>query len=704
MGRAIFSACFILALAGCITVPPVRDGSGGESEEMFSHVTFLSQAQLKGRKPGTLGSRAARQYMEARFKAYGLVPWGNARGYEQSFGYGRNVVGVLPGSDPLLADEIVLVSAHYDHLGKDTKGKVCPGAADNAAGVAALLTIAQKMSALKERPKRSVAFVAFDCEEWMLFGSFAFSSRRDVESANIAAVINMDILGRDLMDVVRKTLFVAGSEHYPEIQQYAAQLGREAGIRVLPLGTDLVGPRSDHVAFQSRGVPCLFFSSGTYKDYHQSTDTPEKLNRADLERSAAVILAMTGQLANADPMKRTPDAAHAEELKSIITVMAEVNTNLKQAGIKKEDAEAFRNLARQAEGLAESGNYHGKAREGLIADAAGVLAPYFLPTDLMAGAKSPAQQKEFRMAMRCLQQFYAQHETEMLEGYRSFVRQMLKYRPNLVRGMPSFRYDAYDMGDDDISLTKTADGGLAMSALVTCLTLTAQSRTSPWLLKTFGFGMALSYEGFDCEGTREEIADFCLLRLQAHGTNALDGERTRKVLARVIGSEAKGTYKELLQERLRRGGLKDEAEWIASCMRSQSPDLALQAISAAVNDPRIRKTARGMINDRSIRGDVRAAAITLLGKSRDKGFLLALCDVLEDTTPTHKPEYSAMFRASYPFSDRLVVKAIRPIMEKQMKPNLGKTIGDLAHAKLKKMAKKDFGMDAQRWRGWVERL
>jgi hypothetical protein len=175
-------------------------------------------------------------------------------------------------------------------------------------------------------------------------------------------------------------------------------------------------------------------------------------------------------------------------------------------------------------------------------------------------------------------------------------------------------------------------------------------------------------------------------------------------LARVTGSEPKGAYKELLQERLRSGGLKDETEWIASCMRSESPDLALQAINAAVNDPRIRKAARGMINDRSIRGDVRAAAITLLGKSRDKDVLRAFCDVLEDTTPADKPEYSAMFRPGYPFSDQLVVKTIKPIMERQMKPDWGKTIGNLAHAKLKKMAKKDFGTDAQRWRTWADRF
>src|SRR4051812_36934375 len=108
---AILSALFVAALTGCISVPPVPVGKTAAKEDMFSHVEFLSQPRLKGRKPGSLGSRAARQYIAARFKAYGLVPWGGARDYEQSFNYGRNIVAVLPGSDPGLAKEFVLVSA-----------------------------------------------------------------------------------------------------------------------------------------------------------------------------------------------------------------------------------------------------------------------------------------------------------------------------------------------------------------------------------------------------------------------------------------------------------------------------------------------------------------------------------------------------------------------------------------------------------------
>jgi hypothetical protein len=690
-----------LVLTGCISVPPMPAGKTAGKEDIFSHVEFLSQPRLKGRKPGTLGSRAARQYIEARFKAYGLVPWGEAKSYEQSFNYGRNIVGVLPGSDPSLAKEFVLVSAHYDHLGKDAKGKVCPGAADNASGVAALLEIARELSTRKEHPKRSVAFVAFDCEEWMLFGSFAFSSQPDVESAKIAAVVNMDILGRDLMDVVRNTLFVAGAEDYPEIQAHTRRLGQASGIRVLPLGTDLVGPRSDHVAFQSRGMPCLFFSSGTYKDYHQPGDTAEKLNRADLERSAAVVLGITLELANGGEMKKVAQGndAHAEELKSIITVMAEVNGNLEQAGIKKEDAEAFQILANKAARLSKNGRYDGKERDDLIADAAGVLAPYFLPADMMAGAKNPEQQKEFTMAMRCLQQFYAQHGADLLEGYRRFVRQMLKYRPNLVRGMPKFQYDSSELGAEDIVLAKTGEHAMAMNAIATCLSLRAECRTSRWLVKSFGFSMGLSYDGWDCEGTREQIVDYCLLRLRRDGTNEAYRARTAKVLAKVAESDRPSN--ELKQERQRSGGFADEADWIASCMRSESPQVALEATIASVNDPRVRKAACSLVNDKTVRGDIRAAAIRLLARSTEKTARLALCDALEDSAPVEKREYWPMFSPDYPFADRVVVQTVRPILEKQMKADLSRTIGDLAHSQLKKGTGKDFGRDPQAWRDWV---
>src|SRR5690606_36880543 len=109
--------------------------------------------------------RKARTYISDHFTSLGLVPWGAAEGFEQSVLMGTNVVGVLPGDDPALKDEIVLISAHYDHLGKGHLG-----AADNAAGVATLLELASRLATAPEPPKRSIAFAAFDCEERGLWG------------------------------------------------------------------------------------------------------------------------------------------------------------------------------------------------------------------------------------------------------------------------------------------------------------------------------------------------------------------------------------------------------------------------------------------------------------------------------------------------------------------------------------------------------
>ena len=374
--------CFVAGLncfGSAIAAPATKTGK----EALREHVSFLAQPQLKGRKPRTSGSRAARRYIEARFKECGLVPWEGAKSYELSFGYGINVVGVLPGSDPVLKEQIVLVSAHYDHLGK-AKGEIYPGAGDNASGVAAMLEVAREMVSSGNRPKRSVAFVAFDCEEMMLLGSFAFSCRPDVEHAKISAVVNTDMLGRDLLDVVRQTIFVAGTEQYPLLRERVREFGTNAGIRVLPVGTDLAGPRSDHAAFESRGVPCLFFSCGTFRDYHKPSDTADKLDYDELDHSTRVIRETVRNLAEGDSIQAEAAIGNGdrEELQSVCSLLPEIAAKGREAGIADEDIETFKRLGGEAENLLATGRYDRETRQRLVVETAGVLTPYFLP---MAG-------------------------------------------------------------------------------------------------------------------------------------------------------------------------------------------------------------------------------------------------------------------------------------------------------------------------------
>ncbi|MHC4952026.1 MAG: M20/M25/M40 family metallo-hydrolase, partial [Planctomycetota bacterium] len=166
----------LLTLTGCVTLPTESITQPITPEELSAHVDFLTLPALKGRPARSLESKIARDYLTGRLKQYGCVPWADTATFEQDFGLGTNVIGILPGSDPNLSNEIVLISAHYDHL-KSKSFTYYPGAADNAAAVAVLLEIAEKLSQAEQNPKRSICFAFFDAEEKGCLGSFAFTSR-----------------------------------------------------------------------------------------------------------------------------------------------------------------------------------------------------------------------------------------------------------------------------------------------------------------------------------------------------------------------------------------------------------------------------------------------------------------------------------------------------------------------------------------------
>ena len=700
-GSKIYLCLLPLFLVGCISVPQPNS-----RENLSSHVRFLASSQLKGRAPRSQGSRAAREYITARFRAAGLRPWPGEKNFQQSFGYGQNVIGILSGTDPALSNEVVLVSAHYDHLGK-RNGKIYPGAADNAAGVAVLLDVLRQLTSSGHSTKRTIAFAAFDCEEWMLFGSFAFALRKDVQDARISAVLNADMLGRDFMDVVPHTLFLAGAENYPELRQQIRRFGEATGMRILPLGTDLVGPRSDHVAFESRDIPCLFFSSGTFKDYHDPADTAEKLNYSDIEKSAKVLHVAIQRLGDAAEVSRIttrdPSSFGAEELQSIRSVMREVIAHREQAAVSEQDAKAFEKLAAKAETLLQSGRYDREARAGLLAEATAILAPYFLPMDVGNKNMTKEEQKQMAACLPFLQRFYSLHRQEIMASYSDLVKSVLKHRPGAFHSMPAFDHEFYSIDDDDIRYVENANGSCSLHALGYRFNLRAGSRKLFSFIKGFGMSMSLSYVGADCKGTRQEISDFCLLRLRSYRSNEVCAAQTRKLIHALNGTNSIGPYAQLLEQRLALGGFKDETDWIVFCISSRSPDLALEALTAYSDVPRVRETVCKIVRDRKIRSDVRTEAIKLIAKSKDKDCLFALCDVLDDPAPPDTLEYYSLFDKDFPFANRVLIQSIRPLLETQIIGTLKRnpTIGALARSQLKKAAGRDLGADAAPWREWI---
>jgi len=701
----VFLFVCLMIITGCVSIPHEQLSRAIETQELSAHVHFLAQPALKGRKPRTWESATARRYLKDRFETYGLLPWGQAKGYEQSFGFGTNVIGVLPGADPNLAHEIIILSAHYDHLGKRKKG-IYHGASDNASGVAVLLEIAEQFSLAEQRPKRSVCFAAFDCEEDMLLGSFVFTCRPDFDKADIAAVVNVDILGRDFLDVLENTVCVVGTEKHPKLRQQIIQTGDGFGIDVAVLGADFVGPCSDHVPFESTAVPCLFFTSGYHSDYHMPSDVADKLNYDKIKRSADVIFATVCDLVNTDTIEQpiTPKSGDTEELKSVKLNLAQISENYEKAGLTAEQGQQIAQLCAGADELLRQDNYSLQDRRRFMWKASNVFAP--LIEDL-ADCKKPADSNEAKIVgkygLATFATFYAAHRTAFVEGARKFVGHLVKYKPGLFTEMPKFEHEVYELNDDEISLVLQENGKYLLAVLPARIKFKAER--SGWLFKHGEFGMSFFFQGEDCEGTREQIIDFCLLQLAGNPQDEAYCRAWQKVLTKVTAAEQRQTHDEWMQCRIEKSGWKNEKEWVLNLMRSENPYLAKAAISSAkkIAGQEAEHIICEVIKDNRVRVDVRAKAISTLAKDSPLEEMLALVDVLDDNTPCHSKEDNLYMYESYPFYDHPGVRLMSEMMENwYIEEGKSITLGGEAEKKLKELTKKDFGKDMKAWRKWIE--
>ena len=249
-----------------------------------------------------------------------------------------NVVGILPGSDPILSklnEETIVIGAHYDHLGRGGEGSLAPregdihhGADDNASGVAGLIELARMLSTQNRKPRRTIVFIAFSGEEEGLLGSDYYVNHPIVPLAKTVAMINMDMIGRlqdsklivggvgtasdwrsmiqsentveKMQAAAAKNPSASGSPNYqvslngqasstgfpivigangqPVVTAELSKLPLSlAAPFALTLNEDGFGP-SDHSSFYSKQVPVLFFWTGTHDDYHKPSDTADKIN------------------------------------------------------------------------------------------------------------------------------------------------------------------------------------------------------------------------------------------------------------------------------------------------------------------------------------------------------------------------------------------------------------------------------------------
>ncbi len=199
---------------------------------------------------------------------------------------GKNVLGLLRGSDSRLREEFVIVGAHYDHLGLGGENSLAPkqvgtvhhGADDNASGVAGLLELARVLAVEIPRPKRSILYISFSGEEEGLLGSNFYVKNPVRPLSSTVAMINLDMIGR----MRENRLSVQGIGTSPAWKPLVEELNATARLD-LKLIEDGRGP-SDHSSFYDHDIPVLFFFTGAHEDYHKPSDTSEKINLEGEER------------------------------------------------------------------------------------------------------------------------------------------------------------------------------------------------------------------------------------------------------------------------------------------------------------------------------------------------------------------------------------------------------------------------------------
>ncbi len=230
-----------------------------------------------------------------------------------------NVVGLLRGSDPSLQDEYVVLSAHMDHVGVGAPlngDSIYNGADDNASGTSTVIEIAEALSQILPKPRRSILFLLVSGEEKGLYGSQWFSEHPTVPLQRVVANLNIDMVGRNWKDTI-----VAVGKAQSTLGATAdsvARANRQLGLTVIddPWPHERFYFRSDHYNFARKGVPILFFFNGVHEDYHRPSDEPEKIDAEKAARVARLILLTGWAVANADARPQWDPAARAQVVES----------------------------------------------------------------------------------------------------------------------------------------------------------------------------------------------------------------------------------------------------------------------------------------------------------------------------------------------------------------------------------------------------
>jgi hypothetical protein len=309
-----------LALASYLALPPFNPpllaAEANAKAAALAAADSITQAELKelvdvladdtfeGREAGSRGGHASGNYLAKRFTELKLAPAGDKDSFFQGFrGTSRNILGLHEGNDEKLKHEVIIIGAHYDHVGYGRPGNsygpfgyIHNGADDNASGVAGLLEVAQGITQLPERPRRTILFALWDAEEAGLIGSRYWLSTPTLDLSRVKLKINADMIGR----LRNQRVEIYGSRTAPGLRRLVSEQNQHVGLNVD--FTWKMKEDSDHWPFYARSIPTLMFHTGLHDNYHRPSDDTHLLNLEGIREVSRLMTLTLLELANAESL------------------------------------------------------------------------------------------------------------------------------------------------------------------------------------------------------------------------------------------------------------------------------------------------------------------------------------------------------------------------------------------------------------------
>ena len=296
MKKLIFSLAIIMAF------PFANAQDTNRKTRLEKHLYYLASDSLHGRKAGSEDGAKARAYILEQWQEIGIEPFYPEEGFEIPFSRNglnmANLIGVIPGNDPALKDQYILLGAHFDHIGFK-KGEVCNGADDNASGSSALIEIARMLKENQSKLKRSVIIAAFDGEEQGLWGSEALANRmaREATISKVQCMMSIDMVG---WYAKNGKLEILGAGTIKNGKKLLEDNADGLKLNIENFETAVLTATDTRSFAKNYRVPTLHLFTGLKSPYHKPADDADLIDYDGLEQITCFISRVTTQMAS-DP-------------------------------------------------------------------------------------------------------------------------------------------------------------------------------------------------------------------------------------------------------------------------------------------------------------------------------------------------------------------------------------------------------------------